>query len=315
MIKNEHLVDNPSTSQQFSNIGSRQKKKNSATINNFPYQLKQKKENVIHREQIATNFNRKRTYSDLSSTTSSSDSEDEEDDEDEKNFGCEDQDESSTSDSCTSSSSESDSSDSSSDSSECDDDNDEEDYDTDKSTLKENIFEHEKKIDTRTLPNEKEVSADGSSENWGFAAVAKNPVDNKYKNNFKGTSYPKKVSNCQLSISAKPNKQLEFKPNDGLKSCTQTEKKKIVLLKSMPLESSKDYIKQDDDIPYLTKETVLKCQMINEVEHFPDQKKGAVNSKECNKVDYESEVTGKDQSIILSRKKSFGMYILLNKSV
>lgn len=303
MIKNEHLVDNPSTSQQFSNLGSRQKKKHSATINSFPSQLKQKKENIIHRDQIVTNFSRKRTYSDLSSTTSSSDSEDEEDDDDEKNFGCEDQDESSTSDSCTSSSSESDSSDSSSDSSECDDDNDEEDYDTDKSTLKDNIFEHEKKIDIRPLPSEKEV-LEGSSENWGFAAVAKNPVDNKYKSSFKGTSnsYPKKVSNCQLPISTKPNKQLEFKSNDAIKSCAQVEKKKMVILKSMPLESSKDYIKQDEDIPYLTKETVLKCRMINDVDHFPDQKKVAVINKECNKVDYESEVTGKDQNTKLTNK-------------
>lgn len=297
MIKNEHLVDNPSTSQQFSNIGSRQKKKHSATINSFPSQLKQKKENIIHRDQIVTNFNRKRTYSDLSSSTSSSDSEDEEDDDDEKNFGCEDQDESSTSDSCTSSSSESDSSDSSSDSSECDDDNDEEDYDTDKSTLKDNIFEHEKKIDIRPLPSGQEV-LEGSSENWGFAAVA--------KNSLKGTStsYPKKVSNCQLSLSTKPNKQLEFKSNDAIKSCAQVEKKKMVILKSMPLESSKDYIKQDDDIPYLTKETVLKCRMINEEENFPDQKKVAVINKECNKVDYDNEVTGKDQNNKLSRNKS-----------
>lgn len=173
IIKNERYIDNPSTSQQSNNVVSnKQKKKNCAIINKFDTQIKQKKAN-FQREPIANQLSRKRTYSDLSSSTSSSDSDDDEDDDDEKNAGCDDQDESTSSDSCTSSSSESDSSDSSSDSSECDEDNDEEDYDSDRSTLKENIFENEKKFDFRSSSNDKESLLEGSSENWGFAAVAK----------------------------------------------------------------------------------------------------------------------------------------------
>ncbi|KAH8398226.1 hypothetical protein KR222_007098, partial [Zaprionus bogoriensis] len=295
MIKNEQLIDNPSTSQQFTNMSNRQKKKNCGTNNNLQSQLKQKKTNIINREQIVTHFNRKRTYSDLSSSTSSSDSDDEDDDDDDKNLGCEDQDESTTSDSCTSSSSESDSSDSSSDSSECDEDNDDEDYDTDKSTLKENIFEHEKKNDVTKLSNDKESLLEGSSENWGFAAVAKNPVDNKYKNHFKCSSFPRKINSSQLSISTKPIKQSEIKSDEASKGVTQTEKKKMVILKSMPLETPKEYIKQDDDIPYLTKETVLKCRMINEIEQFPEHRKESVN-KDSTKNDFDCADSVDDQN-------------------
>ncbi|XP_060652712.1 LOW QUALITY PROTEIN: uncharacterized protein LOC132789005 [Drosophila nasuta] len=297
MIKNERFIDNPSTSQQCNNIvgGSKQKKKNCAIINKFDTQIKQKKPN-FQREQIANQLSRKRTYSDLSSSTSSSDSEDEEDDDDEKNAGCDDQDESSSSDSCTSSSSESDSSDSSSDSSECDEDNDDEDYDSDRSTLKENIFENEKKFDFRSSSNDKESLLEGSSENWGFAAVAKNPVDNKYKNNFKGLSYTKTkildAVNSQVSPSVEPIKPQSVVPNKTLDAVKETPvnsgKKKMVILKSMPLETTKSFVKHDDDIPYLTKETVLKYRMLNnDADQFQDKTKEILNAKDSNTTDYD----------------------------
>ncbi|EDW01949.1 GH21719 [Drosophila grimshawi] len=210
MIKSEGFIENPSTSQHcISGVAgnNRQKKKNAVVMNKFTTPIKQKK---IYRDNIVNQLNRKRNYSDLSSSTSSSDSDDEEEDDD-KNAGCEDQDDSTSSDSCTSSSSESDSSTSSSDSSECDDDNDEEDYDTDRSTLKENIFENEKKLEFRSSPNDNESLMDVTSDNWGFAAVAKNPVDNKYKNNFKAMSYTKKMSDIyQLSPNVEANKPNKY---------------------------------------------------------------------------------------------------------
>lgn len=324
MIKTERFIDNPSTSQQSNNVvGNKQKKKNCAVVNKFDTpQIKQKKAN-FQREQLANQLSRKRTYSDLSSSTSSSDSEDEEDDDDDKNAGCDDQDDSTSSDSCTSSSSESDSSDSSSDSSECDEDNDEEDYDSDRSTLKENIFENEKKFDFRSSSHDKESLHEGSSENWGFAAVAKNPVDNKYKNNFKGLSYTKSKildPKCQLSPtidSIKPRDNTSDKADDavkngslGSKNPTNVGKKKMVILKSMPLETTttKPYVKQDDDIPYLTKETVLKYRMMNDIVPVKEPTKDALHTKECHTADYDECMESvNDQNDKFISQTKFGM--------
>ncbi|XP_017868374.1 PREDICTED: histone acetyltransferase KAT6A isoform X1 [Drosophila arizonae] len=292
MIKREERLENPSTSQECVNnvAGHKQRKKNSIAVNNYEAQMKQKK---IYRDTIINQISRKRTYSDLSSTTTSSESDDDEDDDDDKNAACDDQDESTSSDSCTSSSSESDSSDSSSDSSECDDDNDEEDYDTDKSTFKENIFENEKNIDFRSSSNDANSLVDASSENWGFAAVAKNPVDDKYIKNFKTMSYSNQPVANQAIDANKPNKYVSDKSDNVVngtlpikRSNGNVEKKRTVILKSMPLESTKLYMKNDDDIPYLTKETVLKCRMIEDQQQFPESRKKPVESSISNNTDF-----------------------------
>ncbi|XP_064544319.1 histone acetyltransferase KAT6B isoform X2 [Drosophila montana] len=302
MIKREERTENPSTSQQSINVvGQKQKKKSCIVLTKVDSQTKQRK---LYRDHIVNQ--RKRTYSDLSSTTTSSDSDDDDDDDDENNAACED--DSTSSDSCTSSSSESDSSDSSSDSSECDDDNDEEDYDTDRSTFKENIFENEKKIEFRSSPNETASLQDVSSENWGFAAVAKNPVDNKYIKHFKCISYSNNASVNQAIEPIKPTKYASNKSDDVVTNCdlpprrshSNIGKKRTVILKSMPLECTKSYSKHDDDIPYLTKETVLRCQMINAKDQFEEPRKKALDER----TDYLCMENEKDQNVKSTSRKN-----------
>ncbi|XP_017070255.1 histone acetyltransferase KAT6A [Drosophila eugracilis] len=296
-IKKEGNIESPSTSKLcVYNDGNGQRRKMPTSLNSrklnhsedqFEFPGKQKRSQILQGGYLASQETRKRTFSDLSSTSSSSESEDDDDEDDDRNRNGDDndQDESTSSDSCTSSSSDSDSSESSSDSSECDDENDEEDYDTDRSTLKGKIFENEKqscaKLNTDDIlgsPHNNEVA----SENWGFAAVAKNPIDIfvKSKNNTKSIGYTKQVGST-FSTSPATSRTQKTAPVasstpdksstsiSGMSIRRQTangQKKKIVPMKSMPLEAGKSYEKCEDDIPYLTEETVMKVQLLEEIE-------------------------------------------------
>ncbi|EDW72068.2 uncharacterized protein Dwil_GK10748 [Drosophila willistoni] len=305
-IKNESTIDRPSTSKlciyndgikpKRKALGTTSKKLNEIYANQMeqmtPPQQKQNRINTMQKAggggYIASHENRKRTFSDLSSSSSSSDSEDDDDDDDDRNNGCDDndQDESTSSDSCTSSSSDSDSSDSSSDSSEeCDDENDEEeeDYDTDRSTLKGKFFDNDKKS-AKSHANAKgsnsHDNAELTNENWGFAAVAKNPVDifTKSKDKGVGGGYGNsKTTSDNCLMSPRTIKDQKGVPK-GCALNNNDDKNKIMPLKSMPLASSaKTFDKNDDDIPYLTEETVLKCQMIEEMERCRERKKDDVD--------------------------------------
>ncbi|KAI8040013.1 histone acetyltransferase KAT6A [Drosophila gunungcola] len=315
IIKKEGNIDSPSTSKLcVYNDGNGQRRKMPASLSSrklnhsedqFEFPGKQKRSQILQGGYLASQETRKRTFSDLSSTSSSSESEDDDDEDDDRNRNGDDndQDESTSSDSCTSSSSDSDSSESSSDSSECDDENDEEDYDTDRSTLKGKIFENEKQSCAKLnvaeglgSPQTNEVA----SENWGFAAVAKNPIDIfvKSKNNANGKNmgYTKPAAST-FATSPAANRAPKSTPVasstpdkstttaiGGMTIRRQTangQKKKIVPLKSMPLEAGKSYEKCDDDIPYLTEETVMKVQLLEEIER----------SRECH-----SEADGKPET-------------------
>ncbi|EDW92484.1 histone acetyltransferase KAT6A [Drosophila yakuba] len=314
-IKRDGNIESPSTSKLcVYNDGNGQRRKMPASISSrklnhsedqFEFPSKQKRSQILQGGYLASQETRKRTFSDLSSTSSSSESEDEDDEDDDRNRNGDDndQDESTSSDSCTSSSSDSDSSESSSDSSECDDENDEEDYDTDRSTLKGKIFENDKqscaKLNTGDglgSPQNNELG----SENWGFAAVAKNPIDIfvKSKNNssVKGIGYSKPTAStfatspaanrAQKSTpvaSSTPEKSSA--PIGGMTIKRQTangQKKKIVPLKSMPLEAGKSYEKCEDDIPYLTEETVMKVQLLEEIERCRETHSEADGKRENN---------------------------------
>ncbi|XP_039483885.1 histone acetyltransferase KAT6A [Drosophila santomea] len=314
-IKRDGNIESPSTSKLcVYNDGNGQRRKMPASMSSrklnhsedqFEFPSKQKRSQILQGGYLASQETRKRTFSDLSSTSSSSESEDEDDEDDDRNRNGDDndQDESTSSDSCTSSSSDSDSSESSSDSSECDDENDEEDYDTDRSTLKGKIFENDKqscaKLNTGDglgSPQNNELG----SENWGFAAVAKNPIDIfvKSKNNssVKGIGYSKPTAStfatspaanrAQKSTpvaSSTPEKNST--PIGGMTIKRQTangQKKKIVPLKSMPLEAGKSYEKCEDDIPYLTEETVMKVQLLEEIERCRETHSEADGKRENN---------------------------------
>ncbi|XP_016974751.1 histone acetyltransferase KAT6A [Drosophila rhopaloa] len=311
-IKKECNIDSPSTSKLcVYNDGNGQRRKMSASLSSrklndsedqFEFPGKQKRSQILQGGYLASQETRKRTFSDLSSTSSSSESEDDDDEDDDRNRNGDDndQDESTSSDSCTSSSSDSDSSESSSDSSECDDENDEEDYDTDRSTLKGKIFENEKqscaKLDGLGSPNTNEVA----SENWGFAAVAKNPIDIfvKSKNNTsaKSIGYSKPAAST-FATSPAANRTTKSTPvaaSTPDKNSTSIggmtikrqipngQKKKIVPLKSMPLEAGKSYEKCEDDIPYLTEETVMKVQLLEEIERSRENHSDADGKQETN---------------------------------
>ncbi|EDV56954.1 histone acetyltransferase KAT6A [Drosophila erecta] len=313
-IKRDGNMESPSTSKLcVYNDGNGQRRKMPASISSrklnhsedqFEFPSKQKRSQILQGGYLASQETRKRTFSDLSSTSSSSESEDEDDEDDDRNRNGDDndQDESTSSDSCTSSSSDSDSSESSSDSSECDDENDEEDYDTDRSTLKGKIFENDKscaKLNTGDglgSPQNNELG----SENWGFAAVAKNPIDIfvKSKNNssVKGIGYSKPAGSTFATspaanrmqkstpvASSTPEKNST--PIGGMTIKRQNangQKKKIVPLKSMPLEAGKSYEKCEDDIPYLTEETVMKVQMLEEIERCRETHSEADGKRENN---------------------------------
>ncbi|KAH8400994.1 hypothetical protein KR009_002344 [Drosophila setifemur] len=303
IIKRESHMESPSTSKLcVYNDGNGQRKKmpvglssrkSNHTEDQFEFPGKQKKTQILQGGYLANQENRKRTFSDLSSSSSSSESDDDDDEDDDRNRGCDDndQDESTSSDSCTSSSSDSDSSESSSDSSECDDENDEEDYDTDRSTLKGKIFENEKQSCTKLAVNQGLSSPDTNevaNENWGFAAVAKNPIDifvkSKHNANNKSLGFPKAAAETfatsPATVRAQRNTPVTSTPDKnstpaGLTMKRQNgngQKKKIVPLKSMPLEAGKSYEKCEDDIPYLTEETVMKVQMLEEIERCRDSK-------------------------------------------
>nr|XP_016928754.1 histone acetyltransferase KAT6A [Drosophila suzukii] len=314
-IKKEGNMESPSTSKLcVYNDGNGQRRKMAASLSSkklnhsedqFEFPGKQKRSQILQGGYLASQETRKRTFSDLSSTSSSSESEDEDDEDDDRNRNGDDndQDESTSSDSCTSSSSDSDSSESSSDSSECDDENDEEDYDTDRSTVKGKIFENEKqscaKLNTGDglgSPHNNEAT----SENWGFAAVAKNPIDIfvKSKNNTsaKSIGYTKQAANtfatspasnrAQKSApvaSSTPDKNSTSVGGMTIKRQTANgQKKKIVPLKSMPLEAGKSYEKCEDDIPYLTEETVMKVQLLEEIERCRETHSEADGKPEMN---------------------------------
>jgi len=304
-IKKEGNMESPSTSKLcVYNDGNGQRRKMAASLSSkklnhsedqFEFPGKQKRSQILQGGYLASQETRKRTFSDLSSTSSSSESEDEDDEDDDRNRNGDDndQDESTSSDSCTSSSSDSDSSESSSDSSECDDENDEEDYDTDRSTLKGKIFENEKqscaKLNTGDglgSPHNNEAT----SENWGFAAVAKNPIDIfvKSKNNTsaKSIGYTKPAANTFATSPASNRAQKSASTSVGgmtiKRQTANGQKKKIVPLKSMPLEAGKSYEKCEDDIPYLTEETVMKVQLLEEIERCRETHSEADGKPEIN---------------------------------
>lgn len=305
LIKKES--ESPSTSKLcVYNDGNGQRRKAPAGLNSrksatsedqYEFPSKQKKTQVLQGGYLASQENRKRTFSDLSSSSSSSESEDDDDDDDDRNRGDNDQDESTSSDSCTSSSSDSDSSESSSDSSECDDENDEEDYDTDRSTLKGKIFANEKQSCAKLAANRGLSSPDTSevtNEKWGFAAVAKNPIDifvkskNNANNKSIGYTMPPSesystspaASRAQKStpVTSTPDKSTTTAPTGGMTIRRQNangQKKKIIPLKSMPLQAGTTYEKCEDDIPYLTEETVMKVHMLEEIERCRETKSDA----------------------------------------
>lgn len=316
-IKKDGNIESPSTSKLcVYNDGNGQRRKVPASLSSrkmnhsedqFEFPSKQKRSQILQGGYLASQETRKRTFSDLSSTSSSSESEDEDDEDDDRNRNGDDndQDESTSSDSCTSSSSDSDSSESSSDTSEWDDEYDEEeDYDTDRSTIREkNVFESGKQScaklstgDGLGSPQNNELG----SENWGFAAVAKNPIDifvkSKHNSNVKGIGYSKpaastfatspaanRVQKSTPVASSTPEKNSA--PIGGMTIKRQTangQKKKIVPLKSMPLEAGKSYEKCEDDIPYLTEETVMKVQLLEEIERSRETHSQADGKREMN---------------------------------
>ncbi|KAH8333279.1 hypothetical protein KR074_008145 [Drosophila pseudoananassae] len=310
LIKKESNIESPSTSKLcVYNDGNGQRRKAAAGLNSrksaasedqYEFPSKQKKTQVLQGGYLASQENRKRTFSDLSSSSSSSESEDDDDEDDDRNRGDNDQDESTSSDSCTSSSSDSDSSESSSDSSECDDENDEEDYDTDRSTLKGKIFANEKQSCAKLAANRGLSSPDpneAGSKYWGFAAVAKNPIDifvkskNNANNKSIGYTKPQTESYSTSPAASRAPKSAPVTSTPDKSTTTTTtattggmtirrqnangQKKKIIPLKSMPLQAGTTYEKCDDDIPYLTEETVMKVQMLEEIERCREAKSDA----------------------------------------
>ncbi|KAH8309166.1 hypothetical protein KR059_006549 [Drosophila kikkawai] len=333
IIKKEGNSDSPSTSKLcvYNDGGNGQRRKMAAGLNSrklnhsedqFEFPGKQKRSHIVQGGYLASQETRKRTFSDLSSSSSSSDSEDDDDEDDERNNrGCDDndQDESTSSDSCTSSSSDSDSSESSSDSSECDDENDEEDYDTDRSTLKGKMFENEKQSCAKlnatnaglSSPDSNDATAGGEN-NWGFAAVAKNPIDIfvKSKNSSKGMGFgsspahnrsqrgtPAAASNTTSTPTAPAAAAASVISIRHRQGANNGQKKKIIPLKSMPLEVGKSYEKGDeDDIPYLTEETVMKVQLLEEIERSRESKTEA---------DAEKPESHNDEDLIAKRANPF----------
>lgn len=78
----------------------------------------------------------------------------------------------------------------------------------------------------------------------------------------------------------------------------------------MPLETAtKSYVKQDEDIPYLTKETVLKYRMMNDIDHTQELSKEALHTKESNTTDYDEcmESLNDQNDKFINQTKSFGM--------